>query len=181
MNQENLNKLIKQYEDNLDRLYGSEHYELFKWQAIPHHAPRSRLTGTQPYHGFTVGKTVDIKAEMILHCKEGMDHAEMGIKIGYVYRMGRYIERLRYIHEVLRSRSFDIRLIVGDEHVRMGRIEARPASELLHGHPSEIAYELDPVARFHNVKPPSFIHQVIIPYLVSIRQPPRRYSNRISK
>ena len=34
MNPENLNKLIKQYEDNLDRLYGSEHYELFKWQAM---------------------------------------------------------------------------------------------------------------------------------------------------
>lgn len=34
MNRENLNELIIQYEDNIDRLYGSDHYELFKWQAM---------------------------------------------------------------------------------------------------------------------------------------------------
>lgn len=34
MNIDNLHELINRYEENLDLIYGTEHYELFKWQAM---------------------------------------------------------------------------------------------------------------------------------------------------
>lgn len=34
MNKDNLHELINRYEANIDMLYGEEHYELFKWQAM---------------------------------------------------------------------------------------------------------------------------------------------------
>lgn len=34
MNYENLHELINRYEQNIDDLYGTEHYELFKWEAV---------------------------------------------------------------------------------------------------------------------------------------------------
>ena len=34
MNYENLHELINRYEQNIDYLYGTEHYELFKWEAV---------------------------------------------------------------------------------------------------------------------------------------------------
>ena len=34
MNYDNLHELINRYESNIDMLYGSEHYELFKWEAV---------------------------------------------------------------------------------------------------------------------------------------------------
>ena len=34
MNKDTLHELIKQYEDNIDMIYGNVHDELFKWQAM---------------------------------------------------------------------------------------------------------------------------------------------------
>ena len=34
MNYTNLHELINRYESNIDMLYGTEHYELFKWEAV---------------------------------------------------------------------------------------------------------------------------------------------------
>lgn len=34
MNKDNLHELINRYESNIDKIYGTEHYELFKWCAV---------------------------------------------------------------------------------------------------------------------------------------------------
>lgn len=34
MNLDNLHELINRYEEDIDNIYGEEHYELFKWEAM---------------------------------------------------------------------------------------------------------------------------------------------------